>query len=292
MRWILLFLCAACLMSAACAQPSHSPVFVTTQWLANHLQDPDLVVLHVSFNRAEYRVGHVPGARFLWYDWLAISTPDNSTEMPPVAQADTVLEQLGVSNSSRLVLVFTGGNVSTTTRMYLALAYFGLGDRVSVLDGGFDAWKSEKRPVATDSPEYRNQDIELHVRPGEIVDADWVRTHLADPGVVIIDARDKRFYDGNGGGASRTGHIKGAKSIPFSSLADSTNRIKDVKALRHMFEEAGIKSGAKVVSYCHVGQQATVVYAVAKMLGYDAAVYDGSFQDWNTRGDGYPVEKP
>lgn len=277
---------------AAFAQERENPVFVSAQWLSENLSDPSLVVLHVAFNRREYLSGHVPGARFLWYNWLAISNPDASTEMPSVEQADTLFEGFGITPNSTIVVCFGGNNVSTTTRMFLALAYFGFGNQTSVLDGGFDGWKSEKRPVSTDIPAVKRTSLALRINSSVITDADWVKANLSDPGVCVVDARGKNFYDGNGGGIVRTGHIKGAKSIPFTTVLDSTSRLKDMTTLQKMFEDAGVKKGMKVVSYCHVGQQATVVYSVARLLGYDAVVYDGSFEDWNVRGEDYAVEKP
>lgn len=291
MRWL-----GTCVLLLGVAFSGHSesrrnPLFVSAQWLADHLQDPGLVVLHVGFSRPEYRLGHIPGARFLWYDWLAISTPDASTEMPSVTQADTVLEMLGISDSSTIVLCFAGSNLTTTTRMLLALTYVGFGEQTSILDGGLEQWKAGKRPVSTETPAVPRTSLALHERPAVIVTADWLKDNLNNPAVAIIDARDRRFYEGTGGGIARSGHIKGAQSIPFSSLVDSTNRLKAPAILQELFAEAGIKQGMTVVTYCHVGQQATLVYAVARQLGYDSAVYDGSFQDWNLRGEEYPVEK-
>jgi len=274
------------------AQERKNSVFVSTQWLSENLSDRNMVVIHVAFNRREYLTGHIPGARFLWYNWLAVSNPDASTEMPSVEQADTLFESFGITPNSAIVLCFGGANVSPTTRMLLALSYFGFGNQTSVLDGGLDAWKSEKRTVSTETPVVKRTPLTLKVTPSVITDADWVKANLANAGVCIVDARGKNFYDGNGGGILRTGHIKGAKSIPFTTVVDTTNRLKDIATLQKMFEDAGVKKGMKVVSYCHVGQQATVIYSVAKLLGFDAAVYDGSFEDWNVRGEDYPVEKP
>jgi thiosulfate/3-mercaptopyruvate sulfurtransferase len=212
--------------------------------------------------------------------------------MPPLAQADTVLEALGITEKSTIVLCFSGANVTTTTRTFLAFEYFGLGDQTSILDGGFEMWKLEKRPVSTDFPKVRQTKLTLKINPTVIADADWIKAHIGDPSVAIVDARDRRFYDGIGGGIARTGHIKGAVSIPYSSVMDTLNRLKDVATLQLIFAEAGIQKGMLIVSYCHVGQQATVVYAAAKQLGYNVGVYDGSFQDWNVRSGDYPVEKP
>jgi thiosulfate/3-mercaptopyruvate sulfurtransferase len=266
------------------------PYFVSTQWLADHLKDSDLVVLQTSFSRGEYNGGHLPGARFLWFNWLAPPTPDLSTEMPALDDAQKVLEDLGISSDSRIVLVFRR-NYITTTRMLLAFSYLGLGDRVAILDGGLEAWEAEGRPISKEAPTVTHTSVTLTLHPEVITNADWLSAHLASPQVKIIDARTKNFYDGNGGGVSRTGHIKGAKSMPFSSLLDSTNRILPTPELQKLFEAAGVMKGDTVVTYCHVGQQATVPYAAAKVLGYTAIVYDGSFEDWNVRDDSYPVEK-
>jgi len=175
--------------------------------------------------------------------------------------------------------------------MLLAFTYYGFGDRVAFLDGGFEAWRSENRPVSKETPVVTRGSLQLTVHPEVLATAEMLKNNLTNPDVVIIDARNKNFYDGEGGGISRQGHIKGAKSLPFSSVVDSLNKFKDMATLQKLFQDAGIKPGDKLISYCHVGQQATVVYLVARLLGYEAAVYDGSFEDWNTRDDDYPVEK-
>ncbi|MBI4427816.1 MAG: sulfurtransferase [Ignavibacteriales bacterium] len=256
------------------------------------MKDPDVVVLHVAFNRREYSVGHIPGARFLWYNWLAVSTPDASTEMPPAEQADTLMESFGITDKSTIVLCFGGNNVSTTTRMFLALSYFGFGNQTSVLDGGFETWKKENRPVSTETPMVKRTTLKLSMQPSVITDADWIKSNLTNVSVAVVDARTRIFYEGNGGGIVRQGHIKGAVNIPFNSVLDTSSKLLNKERLQHIFDSVGVKKGMKVVSYCHVGQQATVIYSVARMLGYDAAVYDGSFEDWNVRSDDYPVEKP
>jgi thiosulfate/3-mercaptopyruvate sulfurtransferase len=291
MRSILLVSALAMVSLTAISQPRSIPLVVSSKWLSEHVNDTDLVVLQVAFSRSQYKAGHIPGARFLWYNGLAISTPDASTEMPGVVQADTLLESLGITSKSNIVLVFAGGNVSITTRMLLAFTYFGFGDRIAFLDGGYERWKSEQRPMATDMPAVTRSSLELTLRPEVIASAEMIKNSLSKSDVAIVDARDKNFYDGQGGGVVRQGHIKGAKSIPFSTVLDSLSMLKDLSTLQKIFADAGIKQGDKVITYCHVGQQATVIYLVARLLGYDAAVYDGSFEDWNPRDDEYPVEK-
>ncbi len=286
------FCCAALfLMTRPAAAERSIPMFVSTQWLADHMNDKDLVILQVGFSRNEYKFAHLPNARFIWFNSLAVSNPDLNTEMPSVDEAKKVLEEAGIEQSSKIVVVFAGQNVSTTTRIILALSYFGFGDQTALLDGGLEAWKNEGRPVSKEMPIVKRSTLKLSVDPSVITDAEWVKEHLSSSAVTIVDARAKNFYDGNGGGVARQGHITGAKSIPFSMILDSANRIKSPADLQKLFNEAGIRKGTTVVSYCHVGQQATVVYVAAKLLGYDAKVYDGSFEDWNVRDESYPVEK-
>ncbi|TAK67567.1 MAG: sulfurtransferase [Bacteroidetes bacterium] len=292
MNWLLPLIFIISLAIPAEGKERTIPVFVSTQWLAEHLNNPDIVILHIAFSRSNYTVGHIPGAQYLWFSWLAPSNPELSTELPTLEQADSVMEKFGITNQSRIILYFTGGSITTTTRMFLTFNYFGLGEQTSVLDGGFDAWKAEKRLISTEAPVVKRSSLTLSTKPSVVTDADWVKENLANPNVIIIDSRDSSFYNGNGGGVVRTGHIKGAKCMPFSTLVDSLTKVKDTETLQRMFDKLGVKKGTKIVSYCHVGQQATVTFAVATMLGYDATVYDGCFEDWNVRDESYPVEKP
>jgi thiosulfate/3-mercaptopyruvate sulfurtransferase len=278
-------------LSAGASLPGDNPgLLVSTDWLATHLNDADLVILHAHWTNGSYRkIGHIPGARFLWLNSLSKDTPELSTEMPSREEATTVLKNLGITDQSKIVVYFEGQNMTMTTRMILTLTYLGLGDRVSLLDGGFDTWKREGRPITKDIPLVKAGSFVPKFQQDVVADAEWVQKHLTDPGVTIIDARAKRFYDGSSGPPSG-GHIPHAISIPFSTVADSTNKILDPEALRQVFIKAGVKPGSKVVTYCHVGQQATLVYFAAKYIGYDARVYDGSFEDWSDRE--LPIENP
>lgn len=271
-------------------KPIRSSMVVTSSWLAEHLNDPSVIIFHVASNRNEYKNGHIPGARFLWSQALAYTNPDLTLELPSLAQADSVLRNLGVSDRVRIVIYFAASNVTPTTRTFLTLEFLGLGDHLSLLDGGLETWKAEGHPVSTEPVSFAPGSFTPQTKE---VTVDWafVKNNLDNPGVSIVDARAPQFYAGNGGGMPRAGHIPNATNIPFSSLVDSTNKLKDVATLRKAFEDAGVKAGNTVVSYCHIGQQASLVYFVAKYLGYDARVYDGSFEEWSGRTD-LPVVNP
>jgi thiosulfate/3-mercaptopyruvate sulfurtransferase len=277
--------------SVVLAQPGRAPMLVTTSWLSDHLSDPRLVVLHVASLRRDYDQGHVPGARYLWVGALAQSTPEMSFEAVPVPQIRKALEALGVSNRSRIVLCGVGGNVSPTARMFLTLEYVGLGDSTSILDGQFDAWKSEGRTVSKEAPRISRGSFKPRVHDDVFVSADWVKDHVNAAGVAIVDARAPQFYAGASAGQPRSGHIPSARNVYFATLVDSTNRFLPDAKLQELFDKAGVGPGDEIAAYCHVGQTASLVYVAAERLGHRVHLYDGSFDEWSGRMD-LPVELP
>ena len=174
----------------------------------------------------------------------------------------------------------------------MTLDYLGLGDRTSILDGGLPAWRAEERAVTAEVRQVKPGSFTPHPNAELVVDAAWVNANLNKPGVAILDARAAKFYTGEDAGQMpRGGHIPLTKSIPFSTLVDDkTNKFKSPDAFRTLFGTAGVRENDSVATYCHIGQQASLLYFVARYLGYDAHLYDGSFQDWSNRSE-LPVEK-
>ncbi len=264
-----------------------SQLIVSTTWLAQHLNDPHLVILHAASTNPGYRREHVPGARFLWTSSLSKNTPERNNELPSLSEAARVLKKLGINEDSRIVVYFEGSNVSMGARMVFTLTYLGLGDRVSLLDGGFDAWKKEGRPVTRENPAIHPGTYVPAAHPEFAADAKWVQAHLTDPATAIIDARGKKVYDGEA--AAPSGHIPHAANIPPTSVSDSSNKFLSLDALREAFEKAGMISGKHIVAYCNSGQQASMLFLAARRLGYPVRLYDGSFEDWADRE--LPIER-
>ncbi len=271
------------------ASAPREPMLVTVDWLADHLNDPSLVLLQIG-EKKDYDRGHIPGAQFLEYE--SISTPRNHgvtlmLELPPVEQLISVFGRLGVSNRSHIILYFGTNWVSPTTRVYWTLDYLGLGDRTSILNGGLVAWEATHHPVSDEVRQPAKGSITPAPRKEIVADAEWVSSHLNKPTVTIIDARTHEFYNGSqSDGNPRSGHIPGAANLAYLDVIDQdNNKFKSPDALKELFQSAGMKQGNLMVSYCHIGQRATVLYFTAKMLGYDAKMYDGSWEDWSHRKD-------
>lgn len=269
-----------------------SEMIVSAEWLREHLNDKELILLHVG-DKDEFAAGHIPRAQFI--STADISTPRGqglTLQLPPVEQLKDVFEKFGVSNNSRIVIYFGKDWVSPTARVYLTLDYLGLGDRTSMLDGGMPAWRAAGGAITADVVTPQRGSLTPKPRPDLIVDAAWVSKNLEKPDVRILDARAPQFYSGaDPGRMQRAGRIPGAKSVPFSSLVeDQTNKFKSADTLRELFSTAGISKKNTVATYCHIGQQASLLYFIARYLGYDARLYDGSFEDWSSRSE-LPVEK-
>ena len=266
-------------------------LIVSTEWLGKHLEDESLVLLQVG-EKDEFTAAHIPRAQLI--QTADISTPRGqglTLEMPPVDQLKATFEKLGISDKSRIVIYFGKDWVTPTARVFLTLDYLGLGNRTSILDGGLPAWRAENRPVTAEVVEPKKGTLTPHPNTKLIVDAVWVKNNLSDPNVRILDARAPQFYTGaEKGRMPRGGHIPQARNIPFSSLVEeSSNKFKSPTALKELFNQADVKPKSSVATYCHIGQQASLLYFVARYLGYDAHVYDGSFEDWSNRAE-LPVE--
>jgi len=274
----------------ALARESRDSLLLTTAQVRERYARGGVVLLHVG-ERADFNAGHIPGARFFPYE--AISTPRGNglmLEIPAAATLDSVLESLGVSDGSRIVLYWGKDWYSPTTRVFMTLDYLGLGDRTSILDGGFAAWKAAGGPVTTEVTRVARGTLTVKPRSDVVVDAKAVQSAIGDAKVAIIDARDQRFYTGEAEGMHvREGHVPSARNLPFNTLIDDRGAFKSRATLEAMLDAAGATTGKRVVSYCHIGQQATLVYFTARLLGRDARLYDGSWDEWSRRSE-LPIE--
>lgn len=266
--------------------------WVSTAWLESHLHDPNLILLEVG-EASQYKSAHIPGARLVRLADVAATSGELSLEMPTAPELRKRLQDLGISNDSRVVVYFGSDRVSESTRILFALQTAGLGAHAALLDGGMPKWHREGRALTDQATAAAPPGTlkPFNLQP-TIVDAAFVRAHAQQPNYVLIDARAAMYYDGleesGADGHHKRGHIPGAHSLPFTSIANDDLTLKTPAELLALFRKAGVKPGDRVIAYCHIGQQATAVLFAARAVGIDAVLYDGSFEDWTMRD--LPVE--
>ncbi|HEU4858957.1 MAG TPA: sulfurtransferase [Chitinophagaceae bacterium] len=265
-------------------------VIVSPQWLNDNMNDPDLVIIQPSFLKLDYDKEHIKGARYLWPDWLTANSPEGTYNPPDPKVATKVLQDLGINKDSKVVLCHAFGDVSITARMFITLENLGLRDRVSYLNGGLVAWKKAGFPVTKELPVVKKGNFVATVAAPLLVDKDYVLQSLKTKSAEVVDARVKRFYDGDPTGNPRDGHISGALNLAYTDMIDSTNSIKPTEVLLKNFQAVLPDKNKEVITYCFIGQTASVIYLTGRSLGYNVKVYDGSMQEWSRLPE-LPMEK-
>ncbi len=284
-----LYWAGALLLAGAISRASGASqdMLVPTGWLAAKLNNPDTIVFHVG-SQKDYDEGHISGARLLTLSDISTTGPGGlRLQLPDVKILEDVLSRAGVSDRSEIVIYAGTDSVQSATRAWFTFDYLGLADRTSLLDGGLSRWRAEGRPITREEPVVKPARFTSKPRPELVVDADWVHSHSGQPGVRLLDARTPEFYSGdNAGNMPRAGHIPEPGTSPTRQLSMRTGRSS---RRRRCVSYMNTRTGETIVTYCHIGQQATVLYFVARYLGVEARLYDGSFQDWSSRPE-LPVE--
>lgn len=269
--------------SAAAAQaPRGVDPVVDAAWLSARLEDPTLVVLHVDRN-GDYEGGHVPGARKLVYSRIVTRRGSVTSELPDATELRATFESLGVSDGSTVVVY--AHEAPMATRVLLSLAAVGV-ERIAYLDGGLERWRAEGRPLSRTAVRPTPGSLTAKATAPVTVDAAWIETRLSRPGLALIDTRTSGEYVGSGNrsGMPSAGHLFDARQLEWEDLfSDGRVTLKPRAELARLFRER-VADGDLVVTYCWVGYRASATWFVARLLGYDARLYDGSYQDWSQRG--------
>jgi thiosulfate/3-mercaptopyruvate sulfurtransferase len=266
---------------------------VTTGWLAEHLGDPDLVVLDCSVRveqdgsggfrsvsgKADYEAGHIPTAGFA--DLLGDLSDGNSSyqfAMPTPEQFVGAMGTLGVGDDTRVVLYDSFGS-GWAARVWWMLRWIGF-DRAALLDGGLGAWKAEGRPLSTEPAKYPARQLTSAPRPRLIADRDEVFAAIGDDEVHLIDAMPESHYRGEMVLYDWPGHIPGAINVPSMSLLDETGRYRPRDELTALF---GDDPATRTITYCGGGISASSSAFILNRLGFsNVAVYMASLQEWTT----------
>ena len=293
---------AALTLLSACTQPedqaevaTDAPAtmdsLVSGEWLREHINDPDLVVIDatvivepdgagnlVSRNgRASYEAGHIPTAVFADLKGeLADADSALDFAIPSPQQFAEAMGALGVGDDSRVVLYDATG-MSWAARVWWMLRWIGF-DRAALLDGGLNAWTAAGGELSTEAASHPARELTVRLRPQLIADQDEVRASIEDDTIALIDVLPAPHYRGEWAMYDRPGHIRGAANVPVPSLYDDSGHFRSQEELAALFEA---DRNTRTITYCGGGIAASSNAFVMTRLGFtDVAVYGASLQEW------------
>ena len=261
---------------------------VSTDWLAQHLGEPDLVVVDASWfmpatgrsGREQFLAAHVPGARFLDIDAVSDRSNPAPHMLPDAAGFGRAMEQLGIGRDERIV-VYDNSPLRTAARGWFMLRHFGAG-KVAILDGGFQKWIAEGRPTESGEPPPRTARFAAKPNDSEIVTKQQILSgEVMTP---ILDARGAGRFEGaepDPRPGVEPGHIPGACNLPFAALYNDDGTFKPPDEIRRLFAAADVDPTRPFVATCGSGVTANSLIFAAHLLGHDGnKLYDGSWSEW------------
>jgi thiosulfate/3-mercaptopyruvate sulfurtransferase len=268
--------------------------FVSTDWLAEHLPDPDIVVVDGSWHlaitgrnaRAEYAAAHIPGAVFFDIDAVADLTNPLPHMLPTPENFAAAAGALGIDEAMRIVIYDVLG-LAAAPRVWWTFRVMGAKD-VVLLDGGLPQWIAEGRPVDGKSVNRTPRRFTAHFTEGSVFDVDGVRDGLAADAIQLVDARPAARFWGEAPEPRpwvKTGRVPRSLNVPSTTLIEN-GRLKPVAALRQAFADAGVNLDRPIVTSCGSGVNAATLNLALDVLGVpDAGLYDGSWTEWGARDD-------
>ncbi|MHB0774526.1 sulfurtransferase [Halomonas sp. WWR20] len=267
-------------------------LIVEPDQLAEHLDDPQLLIIDVPLKAESYAEGHVPGAVFLDYRKLLACTGKVPNEVPDEAALSQLFSSLGLTRDTHVVAYDDEGG-GWAGRLLWTLELIGH-TRYSYLNGGIHAWRGEGQPVATEPSAPTPSDYQAqYLRPEVMIRREEIVERLGERNLAVWDARSPEEYRGEKGQNAHLGHIPGAVNIEWTRAMDPERqlRIRDYAELTTELEASGLTADMEIATHCQSHHRSGFTWLVGKALGFtNIRAYPGSWQEWGNRDD-TPVEK-
>lgn len=268
---------------------------VSTDWLGEHLADPDLRILDASWylpamgrdGAAEYQAAHIPGARYFDIDAISDQRSELPHMAPPVEKFISRMRKMGVGDGHQVV-VYDGAGLFSAARVWWLFRLMGKTD-VAVLDGGFAKWQAEGRAVEDMPPMTRDRHITVSRQSNLVRDVTQVAAASKLGAPQIVDARGADRFRGDvpePRAGLRAGHIPGSRNVPFKTLLNADGTMISVADQRTVFEAAGIDLTKPVITSCGSGVTAAILNLALERTGHrNHSLYDGSWTEWGQYDD-------
>ena len=269
------------------AEYANPDVVVSTDWVAENLDNPGVRLVEVDVDTEAYAAGHIPGA--VGWNWTTQLEAQVQRDIPSHEDWQELLRASGIGNDTKIVLYGDNNNWFATFAYWLA-RMFGHEDAVLV-NGGRKKWELEGRPLVTDAPAVERTDYQAgSLDEGRRALYDDVREHIRQAGAALVDVRSPAEFTGEiiappglPETAQRAGRIPGATNVPWlSAVNEEDGTFKSADELREVYEGKGMTADRDIVVYCRIGERSSHSWFVlSELLGYDKVRnYDGSWTEW------------
>ncbi len=271
-------------------------VLVSTEWVQQHLDDPNIRLVEVDVDTSAYETGHVPGA--VGFNWQTQLQHQVRRDIISREEFERLLSENGIGNEHTVVLYGDNNNWFAAYAFWLFTIYGH--EKLFLMDGGRKKWLAENRPLTTERPQYsrtqyraKEPDLNIRAYSAQIMQA------LHSPEYALVDVRSPQEFSGEviappgmTETAQRGGHIPGAVNIPWSQAVNEDGTFKSVEELQALYTGKGITPDKHVIAYCRIGERSSHTWFVLRyLLGYpDVRNYDGSWTEWGNL-VGAPIER-
>jgi len=262
------------------------PFIVEPEYLAGRLQDNNVLIVDLC-QTGTWDQGHIPGAVHVHPSELVSGIEPATGKLPGQERLTALFARVGYSPELQIVAYDDEGG-GWAGRFIWTLDAIGHHGH-SLLNGGLIAWLEEGFPVESKSRPRPPTNVDITIRREPVASKEDVLASIADPGVVLWDARSPEEYAGIKKAAARAGHIPGAINLDWLETMDRDNHRKVRADIAEVLETRGITPDKKVITYCQTHHRSGLTYAIGKALGYHIQGYDGSWSEWGNEPD-TPVE--